>query len=147
KYGRSPGGSPLGVLEASTSALALSDLHGDVYGLLAAGSGGSLAGTASYSPFGEATYGTGTRSGLGYQGEWTDPTSGRVNMHARWYTPGTGNFTSRDSWTLSPEPSAAANRYGYVRGNPLSGVDPSGHLPDFCWEYECNPRAGDGRVG
>jgi RHS repeat-associated protein len=157
KYSRMPSGAPLGVGEGSSSTLALADLHSDVYGLLNPASGGTLAGTASYSPFGEATYGGATRSGLGYQGEWTDPTTGRVNMHARWYTPGTGGFTSRDSWTLAPEPSVQANRYGYGNANPFSGTDPSGHVwgDDAC-VYEgvgCavgqpNPRGGDpGRVG
>ncbi len=30
-----------------------------------------------------------------YQGEYTDPDTGKVNMHARWYRPGTGAFVGR----------------------------------------------------
>ena len=114
--------------EGSAAGVGLSDRHGDVYGILAPASGGSLAGTASYTPFGQATWGAGIRSGLGYQGEWTDPASGRVDMHARWYAPDAGRFVSRDSWTIEPDPSGAANRYGYADADPLDGVDPSGHF-------------------
>ena len=69
----------------------------------------------------------GTTSLLGYQGEYTEPGTGRVNMHARWYTPATANFTSRDDWTLNPDPSVQGNRYTYANAAPLDGTDPTGH--------------------
>ena len=37
---------------------------------------------------------------------WTDPNTGQVNAHARWYQPSTGTFASRDTWTLPPAPVA-----------------------------------------
>ncbi|WP_203183074.1 winged helix-turn-helix domain-containing protein [Streptomyces pratensis] len=46
-----------------------------------------------------------------------------------WYQPGTGGFTSRDTWQLAPTPSAQANRYGYADGAPLDAADPTGHCP------------------
>ena len=129
KFSRLPDGSPFGVAGGSVGGLAITDLvHGDVVGLLGTASGGSLLGASAYGPFGEALGTTGTASGLGYQGEWTDPATGRVNMHARWYTPETGTFAGRDSWTIEPNPSAAANRYTYANANPLTGTDPTGHL-------------------
>ena len=49
---------------------------------------------------------------LGYQSEWTDAGTGRVNMHARWYNPDTGQFDTRDTSSNSPVPdSINANRY------------------------------------
>ena len=35
---------------------------------------------------------------LGYQGQYTDPATGNINMAARWYSPATGSFTSNDTW-------------------------------------------------
>ncbi|MFJ9006315.1 RHS repeat-associated core domain-containing protein [Streptomyces canus] len=64
---------------------------------------------------------------MGYQSGYTDPTTGDVNMAARWYQPGTGTFGSRDTWQLDPTPSGQANRYGYGSGRALNGTDPSGH--------------------
>ncbi|MEU9650543.1 DNRLRE domain-containing protein [Streptomyces sp. NPDC048110] len=104
----------------------LSDVHGDVVGSFAAGTG-SVTGSTGYSPFGEVTAATGTAAPLGYQGEYTDPGTGQVDMHARWYDPATGGFSSRDSWTLDPAPSVNANRYTYAGGSPLLNTDPSGH--------------------
>ncbi len=50
-------------------------------------------------------------------------------MAARWYEPGTGGFSSRDTWLLDPTASGQrANRYSYGFGSPLNGTDPSGHV-------------------
>ncbi|MFF5969892.1 RHS repeat-associated core domain-containing protein, partial [Streptomyces sp. NPDC012769] len=64
---------------------------------------------------------------VGYQSGWTDSSTGEVNMAARWYQPGTGGFTSRDTWQLDPDPSVQANRYTYGNASPLNGTDPDGH--------------------
>ncbi|WP_271218108.1 RHS repeat-associated core domain-containing protein [Streptosporangium carneum] len=137
KYGRDPFGGLLGLQENGTTALGvMSDLHGDVVGTF---SGTALVDSTAYDPFGQITHQTGTQRSLGYQGEYTDPDTGKVNMHARWYQPGTGNFASRDDWTLKPDPSIQANRYGYANGSPLVYTDPSGHNPfcDWPWHPAC----------
>ncbi|MFD6756630.1 hypothetical protein [Micromonospora gifhornensis] len=41
---------------------------------------------------------------LGYQSEWTDALTNRVNMHARWYNTDTGQFDTRDTANNSPVP-------------------------------------------
>nr|WP_275888150.1 RHS repeat-associated core domain-containing protein [Nonomuraea lactucae] len=128
KYGRDPFGGLLGQKEGTNPALAtLTDLHGD---LVATFSSSALATTTAYDPFGTVTAQTGVKTILGYQGEYTDPDTGKVNMHARWYQPATGGFVSRDSWTLIPRPSVQANRYTYGNASPLSHADPTGHVPD-----------------
>ncbi len=125
KYGRDAGGTLLGQQEGTNPALAtLTDLHGD---LVATYSTTALATTTAYDPFGTVTAQTGVKTTLGYQGEYTDPDTGKVNMHARWYQPGTGAFTSRDTATLNPNPSVQANRYTYANASPLTGTDPTGH--------------------
>ncbi|MEU4328977.1 LamG-like jellyroll fold domain-containing protein [Nonomuraea dietziae] len=126
KYGRDVIGGILGVQEGGGAVSALTDLHGD---LVATFNATALVDSTAYDPFGQITAQTGSKRNLGYQGEYTDPDTGKVNMHARWYQPGTGAFSSRDSWTLDPNPSIQANRYGYANGTPLTTTDPTGHSP------------------
>ncbi|WP_187414889.1 polymorphic toxin-type HINT domain-containing protein [Nonomuraea sp. PA05] len=125
KYSHDPSGALLGLQEGTAAATAaMSDLHGD---LVATYTGTALNSSTSYDPFGETAAQTGDETNLGYQGEYTDPDSGKVNMHARWYQPGTGTFTSRDTAALAPSPSVQANRYTYANASPLTGTDPTGH--------------------
>ncbi|WP_301549369.1 DUF6531 domain-containing protein [Planomonospora parontospora] len=125
KYGRDPFGDLLSLQEGSDPALGvMSDLHGDV---VATFTGAALVDSVAYDPFGKVTHHTGTKRSVGYQGDYTDPDTGKVNMHARWYQPGNGVFASRDSATLSPDPSVQANRYTYGNAGPLTSIDPSGH--------------------
>ncbi|MFY7064665.1 DNRLRE domain-containing protein [Nocardiopsis changdeensis] len=123
-------GSPLSTSTGGSAGLVtIADQHGDVIAGLDPATG-AITGSRTYAPFGEVTQEDGATGSLGYQGEFTDPETGRVNMHARWYDPATGGFASRDSWTLNPVPSVQANRYTYANGSPLNFTDPSGHWPD-----------------
>ncbi|GAA0829120.1 hypothetical protein GCM10009525_27440 [Streptosporangium amethystogenes subsp. fukuiense] len=125
KYGRDPFGGLLSLQEGAGPALAtMNDLRGDVVGTF---SGTALVDSVAYDPFGQVTHRSGTQRSLGYQGEYTDPDTGKVNMLARWYQPGTGTFASRDTATLPPDPSVQANRYTYANANPLTNTDPTGH--------------------
>lgn len=105
-------------------ALLFADPHGDVI----ARHTDSIAGTRAFDPFGKVTSSTGENAGIGYQGDWTDPDTGLVNMTARWYRPDTGTFTTRDDWDNHPSPTAAANRYAYGDNDPVVNSDPSGHV-------------------
>jgi hypothetical protein len=49
-------------------------------------------------------------------------------MAARWYDPTVGQFSNKDTVSLSPVPnSVEANPFAYVDDNPLLNTDPSGH--------------------
>ena len=49
-------------------------------------------------------------------------------MGARWYDPAAGDFTSRDTVTVSPDPDpAAGNPFAYAADEPLDFTDPTGH--------------------
>ncbi|MFE7488598.1 LamG-like jellyroll fold domain-containing protein [Kitasatospora sp. NPDC057541] len=126
-YARDSAGTLLGATDGTTNVRIRTDQHTDATATLNT-DGTAVIGATTYDPFGKPVTTSGTRSSLGYQSGWTDPTTGDVNMHARWYRPGTGGFTSRDSWQLNPFPSVQANRYTYGNAGPLNATDPTGHM-------------------
>ncbi|HEX8347167.1 MAG TPA: RHS repeat-associated core domain-containing protein [Actinoplanes sp.] len=133
-FARGPGGELLGVALGSDAQLALSDEHSDVVGGFSAdGALTALESSTAYDPYGRKTATSGTRSNVGFQGDWTDPSTGQVNMGARWYEPTTGGFLSRDSVNYSKGDSILANRYTYGAGDPVSNSDPDGHWPSCGW--------------
>ncbi|MFL6125309.1 LamG-like jellyroll fold domain-containing protein [Actinophytocola sp.] len=125
-FGRGPSDELLSTRTGATQGLALSDQHGDVVASLPT-SGTTLSNSTAYDPFG--TVKSGTDRTIGYQGDYTDPTTDQVNMTARWYNPNSGGFTNRDDVSLPTSPSGAANRYSYGLGSPTNYSDPSGNCP------------------
>jgi RHS repeat-associated protein len=121
---RLPDGTALADKGAAGAKSLFADRHGDVVGRYL---GAVVDGQRTYDPFGTVTSSSGETSNLGYQGDWTTPDTGKVNMTARWYDPARGGFLSRDDWNLDPNPSAAANRYTYGNGDAVGNTDPSGH--------------------
>ncbi|GAB2699202.1 LamG-like jellyroll fold domain-containing protein [Kitasatospora kifunensis] len=119
-YTRTPGGGLVGIGASGTSALAYTDRHGNLVGTFTP-TGTALLGSTAYDPWGKPTGTTGTTNHLGYQGDWTDPTTGQVNTASRWYDPSTADFTSRDTAPVG------GNLYAYANDDPLSLADPSGH--------------------
>jgi RHS repeat-associated protein len=101
----------------------LTNNHGDVVGTTPV-SGTSLSASRAYDPWGTQTASSGSLPARGFQGDWTNPATGRVDMNARQYTPASGAFTTRDSI----EDPAMGNRYGYTASSPLIHADPTGHL-------------------
>jgi RHS repeat-associated protein len=77
----------------------------------------------NYDPFGNGFGNTGTsQTNYGFTGELVDG-GGLLDLRARRYAPGLGVFASLD-------PLETPNRYGYVSGNPVNLVDPSGLQPE-----------------
>jgi RHS repeat-associated protein len=125
-YSRGPAGEVLGT-KAGTGVFAWADLHTDLVGQFTS-AGTALTGSAAYDPLGTVLANSGKVGNLGYQSEWTDATTNRVNMHARWYNPATGQFDNRDTVDNNPVPdSIDANHYQYGDGDPLLTTDPTGH--------------------
>ncbi|MCO6006184.1 DUF6531 domain-containing protein [Actinoallomurus purpureus] len=131
RYARGPDDGVLATGQGSDARIPLTDDHGDLIGDFSPTADlNALTSSTAYDPFGQVTAASGTRSNLGFQGAWTDPDTGNVNMGARWYDPSQGSFSSRDSWSLDPSPaSVSANRYTYGDGDPLDNSDPTGHNP------------------
>lgn len=127
-FSRGPGGELLALQAGGDTRLTVADQHGDII----AGFDPSVpleqvTDSTAYDPFGTPTATTGAKRSIGYQGDYTDPDTGQVNMTARWYDPGTSTFTARDSISLPTSPSSAANRYTYTGGSPLNHTDSTGH--------------------
>lgn len=131
-YTWSPSGGTLagvGTVGGGTSGVqTLTDAHTNLVGQFTA-AGTTIAGSTAYDPWGSVTATTGTPQGLlGYQSAWTDTAAGKDLMGARWYDPAAGDFTSRDTVTVSPDPdSVAGNPFAYAGDEPLDLVDPTGH--------------------
>ncbi|MBS7532020.1 RHS repeat-associated core domain-containing protein, partial [Hazenella sp. IB182353] len=70
-----------------------------------------------------------------YSGKRWDPNTESYDLGFRNYFPGTGRFMSPDSYTNAKEHvglfmNAMTNSlYAYTDGNPISYIDPDGHLP------------------
>ena len=80
----------------------------------------------SYEPYGDVLASIGSGGGnYGYAGEWTD-SSGMQYLRARYYDTGIGRFLTRDTWAGDYYDPLSLNRWGYVQGNPVNYVDPSG---------------------
>ena len=89
-----------------------------------------------YDPYGAPRPGSADPGGIGYAGEWKNPT-GLVNLRARAYDPLVGRFTGRDTFGGVASAPQTANRYSYALNNPLRYTDPSGH---FVQAFQDNPR-------
>ena len=86
------------------------------------GSGAALAG-ANYDPWGMPQ--GAAVAPFGFTGELQDG-AGQVYLRARWYTPSSGVFTSRDPFSGDTTRPETLHPYSYVGGNPVNGTDPSG---------------------
>src|SRR6185312_6720783 len=84
---------------------------------------GTATGAVLYSPYGGVRYTSGTMpTSKGFTGQYADTASSGLDYYgARYYDPSLGQFTSAD--TVSD----GINRYGYVKGNPETFTDPTGH--------------------
>jgi len=71
--------------------------------------------------------GTATSNDYLYAGERYDGDLGLYYLRARYLNPATGRFWSMDSYEGSQFDPASLHKYNYCHGNPVNGVDPSGH--------------------
>ncbi|EFC82515.1 DNRLRE domain-containing protein [Parafrankia sp. EUN1f] len=123
-FSRDPDGDLVAVGTSAGNWATVTDTHGDL--VAAFTTAGALTDSRSYDPFGDPVVAGNPAVHVGFQGSWTDPDTDRVSAQARWYTPGTGTFASRDTASLPISGTAAANRYTYAAANPLTYNDPTG---------------------
>ncbi len=80
-----------------------------------------------YDPFGNVLTTNGTSASVyGFTGEQADIT-GLVYLRARYYAPGQGRFTTKDTWEGYSAVPQTLNQFNYVTNNPIRFTDPSGH--------------------
>ena len=140
EYSRDPSGDLVGVYftTSSTGRLLWTDLHTDVVGDFESTTS-TMQGVQQYDPLGNVLDSTGSMPAVtvGYQSEWTDTSTGDLDMDARWYNPANGQFLNQDTVSNSATPNTAnANPFAYADGNPLTNTDPSGHM------ISCGPGCG-----
>jgi RHS repeat-associated protein len=85
----------------------------------------------TYYPFGEPRPSTATGElefdRHRFTGQELDSTTQLYDYGARYYNPALGRFLSPDSIVPDSRNPQSLNRYSYVRNNPLSRIDPTGH--------------------
>ena len=147
-YTRGSDDTLLAIGSGTSSALALNDQHNDLVGTFTT-AGTSLTSSTAYDPWGQPVATSGSSNDIGYQGGWTDPTTGQVNTASRWYNPATADFTSRDTTPNTSTTSAAGNLYTYANDNPLTNSDTSGDSAcgDEDDSYSDPASSGDGGDG
>jgi len=83
---------------------------------------GKGAASFTYAAFGDLAAKSGVATTpLGYAGQYADVETGLQYLRARFYDSATGQFLTTD-----PIKEMTRSPYGYVRGDPLNGADPSG---------------------
>ena len=89
---------------------------------------GAVTDTYAYTPFGETTAKGITPNPFRYVGKEgvIDDGNGLHYMRARYYRADIARFMSLDAIEGTADEPQGLNRYAYVRGNPISNIDPSG---------------------
>jgi RHS repeat-associated protein len=108
-------------------------VHSDLLGSTVALSdaAGQAAGRVLYDPYGEVLTSTlpVTLTDRLFTGQRLDSSSGLYYYNARYYDPYLGRFIQPDTLVPDPLNPQAWNRFSYCYNNPVSYVDPSGHIP------------------
>jgi RHS repeat-associated protein len=90
---------------------------------------GAITGTYSYAPYGELLSQLGTTPNPflynGRDGVVTDA-NGLYLLRARYYNPTTKRFINMDALLGGIDDGSSLNRYAYVNGSPVNGIDPNG---------------------
>lgn len=119
--------------ESTVEAPGVRYYHGDHLGStsMVTDETGAILADVVYGPYGELDPAWGAPADARYlfTGAEQSPTTGLVHLGFRPFDPDLGCFLQPD--TLVPDPSNALDfdPYLYVRGNPVSYVDPTGHFP------------------
>jgi RHS repeat-associated protein len=105
----------------------LTDALGSTRGLV--DNNENLTDSYTYTPYGTLSDHNGTsNNNFLFTGEQRDKQSNDYYLRARYYSPESGRFISRDSYAGTAGNPITQNHYLYGNGNPLMFVDPSGHI-------------------
>jgi len=105
----------------------LTDALGSTRGLVDGGE--KLTDSYNYTPYGTLTEHNGTsENNFLFTGEQRDSETDDYYLRARYYSPNSGRFLTRDSYDGTSGNPISQNHYLYTHGNPVMYTDPSGHL-------------------
>lgn len=100
--------------------------HGDVVSITDASANNVK--TYRYDAFGvEKNIDESDTNAFRYCGEYYDKETDTLYLRARYYSPSSGRFISRDSVTGNASDPLSLNLYTYCHNNPILNFDPSGH--------------------
>ena len=91
----------------------------------------TVAGKTNDDPFGQPETGSGLGSpaDYGFTGEPQGDGAGLLQLRARWYQPGSGQFTSRDPFAGDAGTPQSYGPYAYAHNDPTNLTDPTGRTP------------------
>ncbi len=113
---------------SGTKAYYVHNGHGDVIELRDAA--GAVINKYTYDLWGNPTVlQAGVDNPFMYSGEYWDDSTKLQYLRARWYDPSMGRFINEDTYEGQLDNPLSLNLYTYVSNNPLTHVDPSGHMP------------------
>jgi RHS repeat-associated protein len=122
---------PAGVAEEDDGSSATYPIHDGIGSTSAvADQSGAVVGTQEYDAWGNPRTQSGSTSASGWAGEVRDSDTGLTYLRARDYAPGSGRFTTRDTMQPNLAGTQGYNPYAYAANDPVTYVDPSGHLAE-----------------
>jgi RHS repeat-associated protein len=127
QYSWGPTG-PLVATAGTTERVLVTDAHADVVASTAVGQG-TVAGTRTYTPWGETrtdTAGFSRPVELGFQSDPAASATGLVDVGIRHLLPGVGRFSTRDVLFGDVSSPVSLNQYLYGGANPVTMADPTG---------------------
>jgi RHS repeat-associated protein len=129
QYSWGPTG-PLVATAGTTERVLVTDAHADVVASTTVGDA-QVAGTRTYTAWGETrtdTAGFSRPIELGFQSDPTSGATGLVDVGIRHLLPEVGRFSTRDVLFGDPATPVSLNRYAYGGANPVTMADPTGML-------------------
>ena len=105
----------------------LTDALGSTRGLV--DSSEALTDSYAYTPYGElANHEGASENSFLFTGEQLDFETSNYYLRARYYSPNSSRFLSRDTYDGTMDSPVSQNHYLYAGSNPSMYVDPSGHM-------------------
>ncbi|MBQ8433830.1 MAG: RHS repeat-associated core domain-containing protein, partial [Clostridia bacterium] len=124
----------IGFVQSGTTYTYRKNLFGDIVAIY---QGATKVAEYAYDAWGNCTIvsdtnNVGRDNPFRYRGYYWDNDLGLYYLMSRYYDPSTGRFINADSLEyLDPETIGGLNLYAYCGNNPVMGVDPEGHMPQW----------------